>query len=80
MLPELFCLAWQACHSLPFEMWHVYNKPRWRPVGGMFAGSFPPPSLPLRGALRRGQIAVRVVRFRRNGLAGGHTPQDPACA
>ena len=26
MPPELFCLAWQACHSLPFEMWHAYNN------------------------------------------------------
>jgi hypothetical protein len=75
MLPALFCSAWQACHSSPFEVWHAYNKSRWRPVGSMFAGSFPPPSLPPARELRRGQIALRVVKFRRNELAGGpHTP------
>jgi hypothetical protein len=30
ILPEFFCLAWQACHSSPFDVWQGYNKLLWR--------------------------------------------------
>jgi len=44
MPPELFCLAWQACHSLPFEMWHAYNnRNAGRSAAGSQAAPFAPP-------------------------------------
>lgn len=57
MPPELFCLAWQACHSLPFEMWHAYNNRDASAAGSQ--------------AVLRPLGSPWVVNFRRKGLAGG---------
>ena len=50
ILPEFFCLAWQACHSWPFDLWQGYNKC----YGGRqrVRSGFPPPSLPPASELR----------------------------